>query len=268
MVALFNGVGGGGAALIALAEYHRLAPEPGRAALAETIAIALSLVIGAISFAGSLIAFAKLQELIGGRPITYPGQKAVNGADRRRRRRARGEHQLQRRRVAARRRRRARAAARRALRAADRRRRHARRHLAAQLVHGHRGGRLGLRAAQRPADRLGLARRRLGHAADADDGPGHEPAAHERALRRLRHGRRRAGRSRRGRGGRQRALARRGRRGRAARLRQPRRDRARATASPSRRPSTSHASSPTCSRRAGSTSATPSTPSPAACRAT
>ena len=79
MVALFNGVGGGGAGLIALAEYHRLAPEPGRAALAETIAIALSLVIGAISFAGSLIAFAKLQELIGGRPLTYPGQKAVNG---------------------------------------------------------------------------------------------------------------------------------------------------------------------------------------------
>ena len=79
MVALFNGVGGGGAGLIALAEYHRLAPVPGRAALAETIAIALSLVIGAISFAGSLVAFAKLQELIGGRPITYPGQKAVNG---------------------------------------------------------------------------------------------------------------------------------------------------------------------------------------------
>jgi H+-translocating NAD(P) transhydrogenase subunit beta len=78
MVALFNGVGGGGAGLIALAEYHRLAPEPGRAALAETIAIALSLVIGCISFAGSLIAFAKLQELIGGRPITYPAQKAVN----------------------------------------------------------------------------------------------------------------------------------------------------------------------------------------------
>jgi len=79
MVALFNGVGGGGAALIALAEYHRLVPEPGRAALAETIAIALSLVIGAISFSGSLVAFAKLQELIGGRPLTYPGQKAVNG---------------------------------------------------------------------------------------------------------------------------------------------------------------------------------------------
>jgi NAD(P) transhydrogenase subunit beta len=80
MVALFNGVGGGGAALIALAEYDRLAPRPGQTALAETIAIALSLVIGCISFAGSLVAFAKLQEIIGGSPITYPGQKVVNGA--------------------------------------------------------------------------------------------------------------------------------------------------------------------------------------------
>jgi H+-translocating NAD(P) transhydrogenase subunit beta len=79
MVALFNGVGGGGAGLIALSEYHRLVPDPGRAALAEAIAIALSLVIGCISFAGSLVAFAKLQELIGGSPLTYPGQKAVNG---------------------------------------------------------------------------------------------------------------------------------------------------------------------------------------------
>ncbi len=38
----------------------------------------LSALIGSISFAGSMIAFAKLQELIGGRPITYPGQKLVN----------------------------------------------------------------------------------------------------------------------------------------------------------------------------------------------
>jgi NAD(P) transhydrogenase subunit beta len=78
MVALFNGVGGGGAGLIALAEYHRLAPQPGRAPLAESIAIALSLVIGCVSFAGSAVAFAKLQELIGGRPLTYPAQKPVN----------------------------------------------------------------------------------------------------------------------------------------------------------------------------------------------
>ena len=79
MVALFNGVGGGGAALIALAEYHRLAPEPGpRGARRDDRDRALAR-DRRISFAGSLIAFAKLQELIGGRPLTYPGQKAVNG---------------------------------------------------------------------------------------------------------------------------------------------------------------------------------------------
>ena len=38
----------------------------------------VSAIIGSVSFAGSLIAFAKLQELIGGRPIVYPGQKPVN----------------------------------------------------------------------------------------------------------------------------------------------------------------------------------------------
>jgi H+-translocating NAD(P) transhydrogenase subunit beta len=78
MVALFNGVGGGAAALIALAELHRLLPPPGRPTYDVSTAIALSGLIGAISFAGSMIAFAKLQELIGGRPITYPGQNVGN----------------------------------------------------------------------------------------------------------------------------------------------------------------------------------------------
>ncbi|HKT45725.1 MAG TPA: NAD(P)(+) transhydrogenase (Re/Si-specific) subunit beta [Gaiellaceae bacterium] len=78
MVALFNGVGGGAAALIALAELHRLLPEPGKPSLDIIVAIAISGLIGAISFAGSMIAFAKLQELIRGRPITYPGQKFGN----------------------------------------------------------------------------------------------------------------------------------------------------------------------------------------------
>ena len=76
MVALFNGVGGGAAALIALAELHRILPDQGRPDIDVLIAIALSGLIGAVSFAGSMIAFAKLQELIGGRPITYPGQNA------------------------------------------------------------------------------------------------------------------------------------------------------------------------------------------------
>jgi NAD(P) transhydrogenase subunit beta len=78
MVALFNGVGGGAAALIALAEFHRLLPEAGKPTVDILLAIGLSGLIGAISFSGSMIAFAKLQELIKGRPITYPGQKAGN----------------------------------------------------------------------------------------------------------------------------------------------------------------------------------------------
>ena len=78
MVALFNGVGGGAAALVALAEFHSLAPAPGRIHADVSTAILLSGLIGSISFAGSLVAFAKLQELIQGRPIVYPGQKLGN----------------------------------------------------------------------------------------------------------------------------------------------------------------------------------------------
>ena len=78
MVALFNGVGGGAVALIAFAEFHNLAPAglDGE----ESVAILLSALIGSISFAGSMIAFAKLQELLSGRPIVYAGQQFVNGA--------------------------------------------------------------------------------------------------------------------------------------------------------------------------------------------
>ncbi|HVC88061.1 MAG TPA: NAD(P)(+) transhydrogenase (Re/Si-specific) subunit beta [Gaiellaceae bacterium] len=79
MVALFNGVGGGAAALISLAEFHRMAPAAGSLPRDISISIILSALIGSVSFSGSMIAFAKLQELIQGRPITYPGQKAVNG---------------------------------------------------------------------------------------------------------------------------------------------------------------------------------------------
>ena len=78
MVALFNGVGGGAAALIALAELHKILPDLGRPKADIGLAIVLSGLIGAISFSGSLVAFAKLQELVRGRPITYPGQKFGN----------------------------------------------------------------------------------------------------------------------------------------------------------------------------------------------
>src|SRR4029079_19724652 len=76
----FNGVGGGAAALIALADFHNTLPEPGRVDASAAIAIVLSALIASVSFAGSAIAFAKLRELIGGRPITYPGQQIGNMA--------------------------------------------------------------------------------------------------------------------------------------------------------------------------------------------
>ncbi len=75
MVALFNGVGGGAAALVALAEFHR---EAGELVADETVSIVLSALIGSISFAGSIVAFAKLQELVSGRPIVFVGQNIVN----------------------------------------------------------------------------------------------------------------------------------------------------------------------------------------------
>jgi NAD(P) transhydrogenase subunit beta len=74
MVALFNGVGGGAAALVALAEWHRALDPAGK----ETVSIALSALVGSISFAGSLVAFGKLQELVSGRPIVFPAQNVVD----------------------------------------------------------------------------------------------------------------------------------------------------------------------------------------------
>jgi NAD(P) transhydrogenase subunit beta len=71
LVALFNGVGGGAAALVALLELpHSESPWSG-------LAIAFTVLVGAISFSGSCITFAKLQELMPTRPITFPGQPVV-----------------------------------------------------------------------------------------------------------------------------------------------------------------------------------------------
>jgi NAD(P) transhydrogenase subunit beta len=78
MVALFNGVGGGAAALIAIADLHEALPAPGDLSAKESVSVVLSGLIGSVSFAGSMVAFAKLRELIGGRPITWPGQQALN----------------------------------------------------------------------------------------------------------------------------------------------------------------------------------------------
>jgi NAD(P) transhydrogenase subunit beta len=80
MVALFNGVGGGAAALIAASEFHRHAPEPGGLEGELLVGILFSAVIGSVSFWGSLVAFGKLQELIAGRPLVFPNQNLFNAA--------------------------------------------------------------------------------------------------------------------------------------------------------------------------------------------
>jgi H+-translocating NAD(P) transhydrogenase subunit beta len=78
MVALFNGVGGGAAALIAWADFRRLAEAATPLPVDTAIAIAFSTVVGAVSFWGSLIAFGKLQEVIQGRPVIVTGQRVAN----------------------------------------------------------------------------------------------------------------------------------------------------------------------------------------------
>ena len=77
-VAAFNGVGGGAAALIAFSELSKLTTETGQAGFVITLAIMLGILIGAVSFAGSIIAFVKLEEIALGGSVTFPLQKAVN----------------------------------------------------------------------------------------------------------------------------------------------------------------------------------------------
>jgi NAD(P) transhydrogenase subunit beta len=75
MVALFNGVGGGAVALISLVEFRSTG---GDLPLESLIPSLFAAIIGSISFWGSIIAFAKLQELISGRPYRIPGGPIIN----------------------------------------------------------------------------------------------------------------------------------------------------------------------------------------------
>ncbi len=79
MVALYNGVGGGAAALISWAEFRHQTELGGGIPLDVMVPILFSAVVGSVSFWGSNVAFAKLQELISGRPIRFPAQHVVNG---------------------------------------------------------------------------------------------------------------------------------------------------------------------------------------------
>lgn len=77
MVAIFNGFGGGASALVAAAEFY----SKGSSADSSTFllsTIALSVLVGTLTFTGSFVAFGKLQGFISGQPIVFKGQKVLN----------------------------------------------------------------------------------------------------------------------------------------------------------------------------------------------
>jgi H+-translocating NAD(P) transhydrogenase subunit beta len=81
LVSLFNAVGGGAAALIAVAEFVRLTSGVHSTMGSRTIvATVLDVVIGAVTFSGSLVAAGKLQGWITGNPIVFPGARVLNAA--------------------------------------------------------------------------------------------------------------------------------------------------------------------------------------------
>jgi H+-translocating NAD(P) transhydrogenase subunit beta len=75
MVAIFNGFGGLASLLVGWAEYHMHPDAP----TFTIVAIYLAVLIGGVTFTGSVLAFAKLAELVTGRPVTFRGQHIVNG---------------------------------------------------------------------------------------------------------------------------------------------------------------------------------------------
>ena len=76
LVALFNGVGGGAAALVALLELGETAGGTS-AWEGDLAAVAFTVLVGAVSFAGSVVTFLKLQEIMTTRPVVLPGAKPL-----------------------------------------------------------------------------------------------------------------------------------------------------------------------------------------------
>jgi NAD(P) transhydrogenase subunit beta len=78
MVGLFNGFGGGASALVAAAEFFKYVADPSTLTPDVSISIMLAMIVGAITFSGSMIAAGKLQGIVNERPITYPFQNIIN----------------------------------------------------------------------------------------------------------------------------------------------------------------------------------------------
>jgi NAD(P) transhydrogenase subunit beta len=77
LVALFNGVGGGAAALVAIVEYLKLGTD---ASMADVVASVFTVIVGCVSFSGSVVTFLKLQEIMTTRPVVFPGGRFVIAA--------------------------------------------------------------------------------------------------------------------------------------------------------------------------------------------
>ncbi len=78
MVGLFNGLGGAASAMVAVGEFWRFLAVAQSPPLPTTITALLGVLIGGVTFTGSVIAFAKLQGIMSGSPITFPLQQPVN----------------------------------------------------------------------------------------------------------------------------------------------------------------------------------------------
>jgi NAD(P) transhydrogenase subunit beta len=72
LVALFNGVGGGAAALVAIVEFLASGQEESVGVLSASV---FTVLVGSVSFSGSVVTFLKLQELMTSRPVVFPGMK-------------------------------------------------------------------------------------------------------------------------------------------------------------------------------------------------
>ncbi len=77
LVSIFNAVGGGAAAAVAFAAFV-LPADNATLSLSVSIPVVLDVLIGSITFSGSLVAAGKLQGIIPGKPISFPGARVVN----------------------------------------------------------------------------------------------------------------------------------------------------------------------------------------------
>lgn len=78
MVGIFNGLGGGASALVAIAEFWRVLSAGEALSATSLVTILLGILIGGVTLTGSFIAFAKLQGIMPGAPVQFPLQQVVN----------------------------------------------------------------------------------------------------------------------------------------------------------------------------------------------